>query len=612
MSKLKDSIKIKDIKAKFLPIKSIFKVAFRIHKIAFKISKTAYIIILVGISIGAILPIINSYASGRVIDELINALNINSGINDTLLLTLALYLGILVTERLINTVRTYFEDGQWMELVGHFTIEIQKSISKLDAEHLDDPKLNDKIQKVSDSFAGRIPNFLNTTYYLLSDMITIPSTLFVILTFSPVIGLIILFTIVPNFITDIIFGKKKWGIYDADAEIRRNFWHTTDYLGNTNNLFENKVFNTKSYLINKIRKIFFEFHEKQKHIDQKRNVYSGLTSVIATVGFGACYIIVINQVLNGSISIGTFTFYIATIRTFSSSMSSLLTRFSRIFENGLYVIDIFDVIDTNTIIKNGNIKIDKNRPPKIEFKNVSFKYPNTDKYIYQNLNFTINPGENIALVGKNGAGKTTFVNMLCRFYDVTEGEILINGHNLKTLDLKNWYSTLAFLNQNFIKYHFDVKTNIGIGNVSDINNLKKIKSSAILSGADEFVQKYDNKYNQILSKKFTGGTEPSAGQWQKIALARAFFKDSPVLILDEPTSAIDPKSEYEIFEKLFDFAKEKTVIIISHRFSTVRNASKIIVIDEGKIIEQGTHQELISIDGEYKKAYEMQKRGYQD
>ena len=284
-----------------------------------------------------------------------------------------------------------------------------------------------------------------------------------------------------------------------------------------------------------------------------------------------------------------------------------------LYEFGLYIVDIFDFFDLENDIKNGTICLkDTNSPPEIKFENISFKYPNTDKFIFKNFSLDIQPSEHIAIVGENGAGKTTLIKLLMRFYDLDKGRILMNGIDLKELDIDTWYKMVGTLFQDYNFYHFDAKTNIGIGNISNIKEMEKIVEAAKASGAHEFIDKYDKKYKTPLSKQFKGGINPSKGQKQKVALARAFFKDAPMLVLDEPTSSIDPKAEFEIFEKLFDFAKDKSVVIISHRFSTVRNASRIVVLHNGKIIEQGAHEKLVKIkNGEYKKAFELQKKGYE-
>jgi ATP-binding cassette subfamily B protein len=252
----------------------------------------------------------------------------------------------------------------------------------------------------------------------------------------------------------------------------------------------------------------------------------------------------------------------------------------------------------------------KPSPPVIEFKNVSFKYPQSERFILKDFNLTIQSGEKVSLVGENGAGKSTIIKLILRFYDATEGDILINGINIKEIDLDTWYKEIGALFQDFIKYQFTFKENVIYGDLSQKDNLEALKEALRKSGADSFLGNLPKGIDQVVGKTFEGGEDLSGGQWQKLALARAFFRNAPLLILDEPTSAIDAKAEYEIFENVQKLQKDKTVIIISHRFSTVRNADRILVLDEGKIIEEGNHEKLMDKKGLYAELFNLQAEGY--
>jgi len=275
--------------------------------------------------------------------------------------------------------------------------------------------------------------------------------------------------------------------------------------------------------------------------------------------------------------------------------------------------DLIALFEMKPTLADGDIKLPYlETPPSIEFRNVSFKYPKANKYVFKNLSFKIESGEEVALVGHNGAGKTTIVKLLARIYPVTKGEILINGININNLARDDWYKNLGILFQEFNFYtHLSVKENILVGKPMKEIDEKKIIEAAKKADAHNFIMEYKNKYDQIMSEKIEGGIRPSTGQAQKIAIARFFYRNAPLAIFDEPTAAIDAVSEYKIFNTIYHFFENKTVIIISHRFSTVRNADRIIVLDKGKIVEEGTHEKLVNKrNGIYRKSYKLQAEGY--
>jgi len=275
--------------------------------------------------------------------------------------------------------------------------------------------------------------------------------------------------------------------------------------------------------------------------------------------------------------------------------------------------DLITLFEMKPAIKDGNIKLPYlGTPPSIEFKNVSFKYPKANRYVFKDLSFKIESGEEVALVGHNGAGKTTIVKLLARIYPVTKGQILINGIDINNLAINDWYKNLGVLFQDYNFYsHLSVKENIHLGKPTRKLDDKEIIEAAKKADAHNFIMEYKNKYDQIMSEKIEGGIRPSTGQAQKIAIARFFYRNAPLAIFDEPTASIDALSEYKIFNTIYNFFENKTVIIISHRFSTVRNADRILVLEKGKIVEEGTHEQLLTKrNGIYRRSYKLQAEGY--
>jgi len=318
-------------------------------------------------------------------------------------------------------------------------------------------------------------------------------------------------------------------------------------------------------------------------------------------------------VFAGKLTIGQFTLYFQQTLNLAKSAEGVLDHYSSMNMRSRYIDQYFELLEYPNLIvlPDKPITIDEQpTPPILEFKNVSFKYPESKRFILKNFNLTIGSGEKVALVGENGAGKSTLIKLILRFYDVTEGEILINGVNIRTVDLKTWHKQIGALFQDFIKYQFTFKENVIYGDITKRNDVTALKEAIEKAGADSYLTDLPKGIDQIVGKTFEEGVDLSGGQWQKLALARAFFRDAPILILDEPTSAIDAKAEYEIFQKVQQLQKDKTVVIISHRFSTVRNADRILVLNEGRIIEEGNHDSLIKKDGMYAELFNLQAQGY--
>jgi ATP-binding cassette subfamily B protein len=376
---------------------------------------------------------------------------------------------------------------------------------------------------------------------------------------------------------------------------------------------ELKLFQNTRYFLSIIKELFKNFQQEEKKNEKKKLIYQLVVLCFSqfVIAFALVYFIL--QVADGNLLIGTLTFVLASIGDLRQALSSLFSNLGRQYQDNLFVVDIFKLLDLKPIIKKSEngIVLDPKKTPEIVFDHVSFSYPGTDKPVLNDFSLTIASGEKVALVGINGAGKTTFVKLLCRFYDPDQGRILIDGVDLKKIDLESWYFQLGAIFQDYARYHFIVKEAIAMGRTSSTLSIDRVKKSAIASEADKFIEEWEDQYEQMLGKEFTEGVEPSIGQWQKLALARTFYRKPRVLILDEPTSSIDAEGEAKIFEKLGQLPKDRTVILISHRFSTVRQADKIVVIEDGKIKEQGTHEELLKLNASYSKLFTLQAKGYQ-
>jgi ATP-binding cassette subfamily B protein len=360
------------------------------------------------------------------------------------------------------------------------------------------------------------------------------------------------------------------------------------------------------------RDISTKFSKENIEVVNKRFFMGAFSNLLNVAGYAAVEIYIILSTLSKKISVGSLTYYTTALINFQNGLSGLFRTASELIDASQYVEEIFEFLDIEPklVSPDNAIVMKENKAPKIEFRNVTFSYPGSDTKILDNFSIIIEPGEKIAFVGENGAGKTTIVKLICRFYDVDKGEILLDGINIKEVDLVSWYENIGVIFQDFLKYEYSLTDNIWFGQVNKPINDDNIIMSARQSGADSVAKSLDKGYDQMLGNVFDESTELSTGQWQKVALARGFYRNAPVLILDEPTAAIDARAEHEIFRKVEKLTSDKTAIIISHRFSTVRNADKIYVIEHGKLIESGSHKQLMKINGVYADLFNLQAEAY--
>lgn len=508
---------------------------------------------------------------------------------------------------------SFIERRAWIKWYVRMTVDFNSATSSLDMEQHDDFELKKKIQKVSQEYQYTPQNFANYILQCLHSIVRLMSSLIIVFTFAPWLILVMAASLIPGFYAEKKYSQLKWNLWGEKGDKPLLAQKTTKFLEDKYSLQETKIFGTRSYLLNFLKGLHVDFYNRQlKHLKGTQGkAFLGITTEVAVAGGVTLWLI--TKVLNHSLSLANYSFYSGIILQFGSSLSLIAISLNFIYDNNEYMKDLYLLVDTKPkIIPPENaITISRNSKPTIAFDNVSFVYPGSKKPIIKNVSFTISPGDSIAFVGENGAGKTTLIKLLLRFYDATSGKILVNGIDIKDLDLSSYYYHIGVLFQNFNDYPFSVRDNIALGKVEEFDNNDRVHRAAITANADSFIKKYPKGFEQVLEPGFEDGIEPSGGQWQRIALARAMFRDADILILDEPTAAVDAKSEYEIFKTLETHSKDRSTIIISHRFSTVRRAKQIFVIEDGEIIEQGNHTELMKNKNSlYKEMFEKQASGY--
>jgi ATP-binding cassette subfamily B protein len=375
---------------------------------------------------------------------------------------------------------------------------------------------------------------------------------------------------------------------------------------------ELKIFSLSDFLSQRFVKLSHEFYEANRKLSIRSAFWGGLLYLLSTGVYYGAYIYIIVNTVHGAITLGDLTFLAGSFDRMRSAFQTIMNRFADISSRALYLQDFFDFFDLKPAIISDSSSKKVPRPIRkgFTFENVSFQYPDKGSYSLKNISFHLKVGEKIALVGENGAGKTTLVKLLARLYEPTEGRILLDGVDLREYDVEDLRSQIGIIFQDYVKFALKVSENIAVGNIKEINNLELIKEAAQKSLADTVVKKFPDGYEQMLARRFKGGVEMSGGEWQKIALARAYMRDAQLVILDEPTASLDARAEHEVFLRFSELITGKMAVLISHRFSTVRMADRILFLEYGELKEMGSHEELMQLNGKYADLFRLQAKGY--
>ncbi|VVA43774.1 conserved membrane hypothetical protein [Candidatus Roizmanbacteria bacterium] len=512
-----------------------------------------------------------------------------------------------------NTLNSqYFEYILRSKFLNVLTRKFMEKLAHLDFSNLENGEVRNLIAKVEDTYSWRLFENLRVINFMIYSVASLILAFFVALRFNPVYLIALFFLSTPLYYFRAKYGNINWSIYSQNSKKINYLWYMRYLFTNFNTLSEIKIYNLKKFFLGKTEVLQNEIVDQYKKPILKYIFWSTLASFFIPIVIFLFLRNFINEIIfSQKFSLGDFTFFLNAVFTFTGQTSSLLVSLGGIVENNLYVDDYFKLLN----IKNKVINIKNAKrlkiiiPREIKFENVSFTYPGSKNPVLRNINLTIKTGQDIAIVGPNGAGKTTLIKLLFRFYDPTIGKILVDGVDLKNINLDDWYRHLGVLFQDFAKYYLTVKENIEFGDMENIK--KKSVTGALANAQGNDLLDLPKKTNQILGRWFEDGEEISVGQWQKLAIARALYRNAPILVLDEPTSNIDAQAEYKIFNNLKQTYKKKTLIFISHRFSTVRIADHIYVLKNGQIVEQGKHQSLLLKNGTYAKYFKIQKQGYE-
>jgi len=603
---------------------SLIQSAVRVFLIVWKFDKKIVSYLLLFRILISVLILTSSWYSAKFINY-VTTTKLDTILNQELLFIILVYVSIPLLQNSIYVWQSYFKGKFSVDFVRYtFDNLYLGKKSELDVQTLENARFNTQQDRVNQNF-----HKLDNSFWLILDIFdyifNLVLSLIVIGFYNWIIVLVLVLATVPDMYLEVKYGRRKWGIWSMNSEKRKRWVEMRRPFLTIGGLLDVKLFKTAEYFLSDVIKTIKEFNVEITENERQRTIYKNIAKLFLYILNAGIIIYLMNDVVTGTLLIGTFVFILGRFADLRNNLVDMFYSIGVLYSDNNFLNDIFEFLDTKKIIKNGKKKLEE-MTPKIEFKNVSFKYPETEKFILEDINLTIEPGEKVAIVGVNGAGKTTFTKTLMRFYDVTTGEILIDGKNVKDIDINTFYEKLGYLPQDYARYRLTISGAISISDPyrkfsqnpnegKSLSNGEGFREGVIeaskKAGSHEFIMGLEKGYDTQLGKEFEGGVEPSVGQWQKLALARLFYKNPQVWILDEPTASIDAVAEIEIFNELEKLPKDKTVILISHRFNTVKNADKIIVIEHGKIAEMGSHEELMNIpDGHYKNLFNSQKDSY--
>jgi ATP-binding cassette subfamily B protein len=494
---------------------------------------------------------------------------------------------------------------------NRISVRLMRHAATLDLAQFEDAETYDHLERARRQTVNRI-GLLALLLTTTQDLITLASLAGVLLVQLPWLMLLLVVAVVPSFLGEAHFAALGYSLLFSWTPERR----LLDYLrymgASDESAKEVKLFGLSGFLVDRYAKLSHEFYEANKRLAVRRNIVSTLLVSLGTIGYYAAYAVIIYLTVLGRFTIGSLTFLAGSFRQSRDLIQRILLSLSQIYEQSLYLRDLFGFFEVQPRVTSrpGARPVPSPITRGFEFHDVGFRYPGSDRWAVRHLTFTLGPGESVALVGENGAGKTTLVKLLARLYDPDEGRILLDGLDLREYDLESLRSNVGVIFQDFVRYDFVLRENIGVSQIEALDDQARIREAARRSLAESVAQRLEKGYEQMLGRRFEGGVELSGGEWQKVALGRAYLRDAQVLILDEPTAALDARAEYEVFLRFAELTRGKMAVLISHRFSTVRMADRILVLRDGELVEQGTHDELVTQGGLYAELFSLQAAGY--
>ncbi len=568
--------------------------------------------------IRSIVPVATFWVGKLILDSVIAAKAGTGPLSNVwryLVLELAIVLGAEILARASSLIESLLGDLFSNEM----SVELMEHAAKLDLAQFEDPDFYDHLERARRQTVGRIA-LLTLLLSMSQDALTLLTLAGALIAYNPWLLLLLALAVIPSFLGETHYASLGYSLLFRWTPERRQLDYLRYVGASDKTAKEVQMFGLAPWLTERYRVLSQQFYDENRNLSVRRGIVSALLSIVGTMGYYSAYVVILLRAVRGDITIGTLTFLAASFGRGRDVIQNILLSASNVFEQALYLRDLFVFLDMRPTIESPPNARPVPQPIRdgFVFDNVGFQYPGSERWAIRSVSFTLRPGERVALVGENGAGKTTITKLLARLYDPSEGRITLDGVDLREYDLDSLRRAIGVIFQDFVRYDMRFDENIGVGEINSVRDdlERQNGTSALITSAAEnslaasLLPRFPKGYQQMLGRRFEEGVDLSGGEWQKIALARAYIRDAQVLILDEPTAALDARAEYEVFLRFSELVAGRMAILISHRFSTVRMADRIIVLRHGRVEEEGSHDELLARGGLYEELFTMQAAGY--
>jgi ATP-binding cassette subfamily B protein len=559
----------------------------------------------------SLLPVLLLWITKLIIDGIVHAVSSHQPVGPRFWWLVAAEFSLAVLNSILVRTIDYSDSLLADKYTRHVSIRVLEHASSLDLTAYEDPVFYDRLERARVQATDRLV-MIQAVGRLIQQVITTITLSVSIMFFSPWLMLLLILGVVPAFLGESHFAFLGYAKNFRQTPLRRQLDYLRILGGSKEAAKELKLFGLRKFLIDRFTKLSDEIYVENIGLSRRKLIAGSLLSMVGTMGYYSAYVFVIWRTVNGALSIGTLTFLAGAIQQASSNIQQIFSTIAAIGDQALFLTDLLAFFQMEPTIRSKPNALPAPRPIKqgVEFRNVSFSYPGNSRLILDHINFQLHPAERLALIGENGQGKTTIVKLITRLYDPTEGQILLDGIDLRDYDLEDLHREMGVIFQDFMRYEMTAAENIAVGRVEELKNPELLQVAAHKSMADATIARLPKGYDQMLGRRFEEGVDISGGEWQKVALARAYLRDAQILILDEPTAALDARSEFEVFQRFAELTAGKMALFISHRFSTVRSADRIIVLENGRIAEEGSHDQLSRLGGRYAEMFEMQASSY--